>query len=475
MKLALISINKGSHPPMGLVTIATYLKKYMGLQDIKIVDANYDNVIEETKNFRPDVACLSSMTVDFTKASNIAKEIKEVLGGIPVIIGGVHISTLPTSLGIFDIGVLGEAEETFLELMNIYERYKEFTKEALADVKGIVFKDSNNKPVITPKRELIKPLDKVPIPDKSLVDKRYMEPRWSPFHQKNVRMMPIMTSRGCPYTCVFCSTSIFWQRIPRFHSPEYVYREIKELADVYKIQHITLGDDLFTIKKERLKEIASLLGNASINKRVTFSCMSRADTLDEEMCQILKTIGVKFINFGFESGSQKTLHFLKAGGITIEHTKNAVLLCKKYGFKATGSFILGSPGEAITDMKQTVEFIKELRKLNPDLDLWQFVMTAFPGTKIWEIAKERGRVPEEVSDWGEYSHYNIENPQLLDDTVDKEEFKKVFMEMQAATDSVKVGKKWVMNKIRSNPSRLVKTALTNPKRTVKVLKKLISA
>lgn len=471
MRLALVSVNKGSHPPLGLVYIATYLKKFMNQIDIRIIDANFDDLVEETKAFHPDVVGISSMTVDYTDAMTVGDKIKQTLN-VPVIVGGVHISTLPNCLGDFDLGVIGEGEETALELMRIFERHNGFPSEELAKTKGIVFKD-NGRTIINERRELIEPLDRIPIPDRSFLNENYFKPRWLPFVQKNATILDVMTSRGCPYNCVFCSTSLFWQRRPRFHSPEHVLEDVKQLTDRYKMEYVSIADDLFTTNKERIKEMASLFEKNGINKKATFSCMARANLLDEEMCQLMKRMNVKFLNFGFESGSPKMLKFLKTGTATIEDSKNAVALCKKYGLKATGSFIFGSPTETIDDMKQTIEFMKALKRTNSDIDIWQFVMTPFPGTEIWEIAKRRGKVSDDMKDWRELDHYNVDNPRLLDDSVDRSEFKETFLEARATTDSIKVGKQWIMNKLRHDKSRLIRTALSNPGRTFKVLKHIV--
>ena len=400
----------------------------------------------------------------------LASEIKKSLD-IPVIVGGVHISTLPSCLGDFDLGVIGEGEETMLELMRIFERHNRFPKEELIKTDGIVFKEDDGRLNITKRRELIESLDSIPFPDRSFLNKKHFEPKWRPILQEKTGHMDILTSRGCPYRCVFCSTSLFWQRY-RFRSPENVCEEIKQVVDNYKIRNITFGDDLFTVDKERLKKIAALIEQNGLNEKATFGCMSRANLFDDELCQILKRMNVKYLNFGFESGSERVLKFLKTGNVTVEDNNRAVMLCKKYGFRTTGSFIIGNPYETIEDMKQTIELMKTMKKLNEDIDIWTYVMTPFPGTEIWEIAKKRGKVSDDMKDWGEINIWSSEYPMLLDDTIDRNEFKKTFAEARAVSDSIKVGNKWIKNRIRYYPLQTIKSVLTNPRRTAGLLRQI---
>lgn len=453
---------------MGLVFIATYLKKFMNLKNIRLIDANFDNIIETTKKYSPDLVGISSMTVDYNKAMKASKDIKQALD-IPVLIGGVHISVLPSCINGFDIGAIGEGEQTMLELMRIYERSGDFPKKELNKTKGIVFKEGN-KLTITERRDLVEPLDRIPIPDRSYLNKKYFKPKWHPYYQKKEIVQDIMTSRGCPYNCVFCATSVFWRRIPRFHSPEHVYEEVEQLIDEYKVEHINIADDLFTMNKERLRKIVSLFEQNRINKRITFDCMARANLLDDEICRLLKKMNVKSLYFGFESGSERMLKFLKRGTVTVNDNKKAMVLCRKYGFKMVGSFIFGSPYETIGDMKKTIELMKFMRKNIKDADIVQFVMTPFPGTDVWEIAKERGKVRDDMKNWNELDQHNLENPKLLDNNVDRNNFNEIFVEARATADSIKIGKQWVVNKLRYDSSRLIKKVLSNPRRAIELLK-----
>jgi radical SAM superfamily enzyme YgiQ (UPF0313 family) len=241
---------------------------------------------------------------------------------------------------------------------------------------------------------------------------------------KKINAVVIMTSRGCPYDCVFCSTTNFWGNKIRFFSAKRVVDEIEMWYNDYGAIMIGIWDDLFTINKQRLREIIDLLKERGLLGKIRYECLARSNTIDEEVCVLLKELGVYELNFGFESGSPRMLAFLKKNSVTLDQHKNAIILARKHGISVTGSIIFASPGEKIEDMEKTLEFIDFCIK-NKVSHIWSFTMTPFPGTEIWRIAKERGIVSEDM-DWSKLSHFNQEDPPLLDEDIKLEDFKKIW-------------------------------------------------
>jgi anaerobic magnesium-protoporphyrin IX monomethyl ester cyclase len=466
MKLALVNIlDVPEVAPTGLAYLATYLREYMGFENTKIIDTNAENVWTEIKRYKPDVIGMSSMTITYSKAMGLAKRIKQELD-IPCLIGGAHISTLPSSLSDdFDLGIVGEGEQTMLELVQLYEKYGEFPKEKLKEIKGVVY-HNNGKVSLTEKRDLILPLDKIPIPDRDFLNPLYFRMKRIFFADRVGREAYVLTARGCPYRCVFCSTSVLWQKV-RYHSVEHVCREANELIDKYKVDAIDIGDDIFTINKKRLREIAEAFKKESINEKVVFSCQPRVNLVDDEMCEILKEIGIVSVGFGFESGSDRILNYLKAGSATVEQTKNAVKTCKKHGLKVFGSFMFGSPGETLEDVRQTLDLIDFMGDNGVDL-IWAFISTPFPATEFWAVAKSRNKVNDEKMNWDILSHSYVENPLLLDDSVDKEEFKRLFEEAKQRIYVYFERRYW-----HHSIGWILKQGIGNPKRGFEVLLKIL--
>ncbi len=471
MRLALINLTRDEFsPPLGLASLATYIREYGGFEKTRIIDANYDDVFRETINYRPDIVGISAMSHYYKEAIDTAQRIKERID-VTVFIGGIHISSLPNSFSpYFELGVMGEGEVTLLELMELYEQESVLPKESLKKINGIIYLE-NGKLIESGMREQIKPLDKIPIIDRDFLNKGYFRKRWIAGEMKKAVGATILTSRGCPYRCVFCNTSRFWQKL-RFNSPERVCEEVRYLNEKYGVQHIQIWDDLFTQNRKRLKEISRLFKAEGISGKVTFHCHPRANLMDDEICKLMKDLGVSTINFGFESGSENMLHYLKGGSVTVEDNRRAVILGKKYGFSVVGSLIFGSPGETINDMKKTLEFIDFFDKNGGD-NLWHFVMTPFPGTPIWEIAKERGKVTDEMN-WHLLRHQNIDKPLLLDSEIEFEEFEEILDKADDRIYKLRATRGgWIIKKVLKDPVRLLKRVKQEPAKAAKTLLYLI--
>jgi radical SAM superfamily enzyme YgiQ (UPF0313 family) len=186
--------------------------------------------------------------------------------------------------------------------------------------------------------------------------------------------------------------------------------------------------------------------------------MARANTIDEEICVLLKRLGVVFLNFGFESGNPRVLKMLKQN-VTPEQNKNAILLAKKYGFYVFGSLIFGTPSETIKEMKDTIKFIDFAIKNKID-GLWTFVMTPFPSTQVWEIAKQRNKVNKDM-DWSLLSHQNLEKPLLLDSDISIEKFRQILFIARKKLNKLRV--RQAMKYILADPLNLIKEIINRPK------------
>jgi len=469
MKLALVYINRGIFcdkiAPLGLCSIASYLKQYMQSSNIKIriVDQNTENIYDSIKNVDPDIIGVSSVTQNFEDAKNFMSFAKQQLG-VPLIFGGVHITTLPLSLPKYvDVGVIGEGEETMLELMNIFKETTDFQESDLQNVKGICYYN-NGKLKINEKRPLIEPLDKIPIPDRSLLNMEHYLERTSivPFRFK--RNVHILTSRGCPYKCAFCSTSVFWGKHRAF-SADRVINEIKSLINDYHVELIHIFDDLFIINQKRFFEIADKIDKEKINQKVMFMCLARSDLLNDKIMEAFKKMNVDCIGIGLESGSEKVLKYLKRGTTTVNQNEKAIQYCLDYKITCMGSFMIGNPNETREDLEQTLALIKK-NQYNPYFSAITYITTPLPGTTLWEDAKEKGVVSEEMN-WNDLCMdipNNIEDikkaPLLIDVNI------KDFYDMSQLFREENEKQQFKNYPIILSPE-LLKKAMSNPKKAVK--------
>lgn len=422
-KLALFNASdfseKSRFTTLGLAYIASYLRKYSDFKETFIIE---DNILSKLRSIKPNVIGISSATQSFEVACSIASMIKSQHGNIPVIIGGYHISALAHTLPeVFDAAVLGEGEVTILELLSVINKFG-ISKEKLSEVKGLAFHDGG-KVIINSPRAFIKEIDSIPHPDRDLI--------------KNVPFFSSMvTSRGCPYRCIFCASSQFWGS-PRFHSPEYVVEEIEELTGKYKSAHISIWDDLFVADLDRFRKIVSLVRRNRINKRTSFGCALRSNIVTPELCSLLKAMNVTRVSLGLESGSQKILNKLKCGSVTVEQHIRAVELCKSNGLFVTGTFMIGSPNENEEDLNKTFELIKKLKLSGGGSIL---MATPLPGTKLWEYATERKLVNEgmDFSRLGimstDFSKPESFRGVFLSEDIQKDVFFKMAQKIQALTN-----------------------------------------
>ncbi len=389
MKLALVNITpRGQEPPIGLAYLASYIREYSGMRDIVIVDR--ENPVKIIEKEKPDIVGMGSYSYNFHYANALAKDIKDKMN-VPVIVGGPHISALPHHIAKsnFDVGVIGEGEQTMLELMELHEKCGSLNQDKIKEIKGIVYKN-NGSAKITAQQPLIEPLDRIPYPARDLLDMEFYHTlRKGTFDRLGIYSQ-LLTSRGCPYKCTFCSPTNFWRK-PRFHSAEYVVNEIKLLKEKYKADGVLVWDDLFIADKNRLREIVRLLKSEGLSDKMEFSVFARANLMNDEMCMLLKDMNVTSIDFGLESGSEKTLRYLKKGTVTVGQNRNALKICKQYGMKTLGSFIIGSPDETEEDLRQTLELVKDK---NLD-EAYVLKLMPLPGTEVWDYAKKEGIVTDD--------------------------------------------------------------------------------
>lgn len=376
-----ISEVESRYPGLGLAYLASSLKYRFGENffDFKIIERGDEiEVKKQILSFKPDIVGISSVTQNYNLAKDYAKYAKSC--GIPVIIGGVHISMLPESLSEdMDVACIGEGEKTIVELFELFIRRGRFPKNELKNIKGIAYRENDEVLVKTGTMPLIQKLDDIRMPARDLLEIG--------------KHSYIFSSRGCPYRCSFCASSRFWNTV-RLFSAEYVVKEIKELYEKYNVKIISFYDDLFIISPQRLADITMLLKKEEMHGKIKFTCSCRSNLVNDNTAKLLKKMGVVSVGLGLESGSGRILNYLKGESTSIQHNINAVKILKKHGIAVNASFVIGSPDETEMEMMETYNFIK---KNNLDLvDI--YVLMPLPGTPVWQYALDKNLVSSDM-DW----------------------------------------------------------------------------
>lgn len=349
---------------------------------------------------------------------------------------------------------------TFHALVDVMLDQGSLAPEHLENVESVVFRPAPGAPPrSTARRAPIPDLDDLPFPD----FKTFAHPGFfaseeiPPAADVGVRAY-VLSSRGCPYRCIFCSTARFWGKM-RFHSPDYTARMIKRMVDDFGANYLWTQDDLFTVSPKRIREIREALVQYGVFDRLKGSIFSvRANLVTDELCEELKRIKVVMVNFGFESGSDRILNALKAGSVSVEQNRRAILLCKKYGITVYGSLMYGVPGETIKDMEQTNDFI-DFAMENGARNIWSFVAAPYPGTPFWDTAVQRGKVSNDM-DWKRLDCHNPRDALLLDDSVDRDAFVRVFTTGRKKLRRLKI--RLILDFLRKNPRLFVKLLFREP-------------
>lgn len=386
-------------PPLGLMYLAASLKKD-GHQPmildflLKRFDQNFLFKII-AQDFK--VIGITAVTPFIQNAISLSDLIKKKFPEKVIMLGGPHPSLLPKETlencpGI-DFIVRGEGEERLNSLIDYLEGKK---KEEELD--GIALR-RNGAIIDLPSPKYIENLDSLPFPARELVPiEKYSEV----LESEEKPATTLISSRGCPFHCIYCSKPIFGN-IFRARSPENILEEIEFLKEEYKIKEIIFYDDIFTFDKERIKKLCQLFIEKKLNIR--WKCETRVNFVDEELLHLMKKAGCYLIGYGIESGSQRVLGILKKG-ITIEMVEKAVGMTKKAGIGVLGYFMIGIPGETEEELKETINFAKNL-----DIDFALFsIATPYPGTELYQIAKSMGKIPQS---WDGSFYALIDSPNIL--------------------------------------------------------------
>lgn len=359
-----------SVPPLGILYLATYVNRYSADFKASVIDVaaerlSLEELVRRTDEIAPFAVGISAMTPQLQGCVELAHCLKKTCMVKPhVFLGGPHISADPDFLNrfadIFDFAITGEAEKTFLESL-----------ESLLNQKSIPRVQTGS---------YIDDLDSVPFPDRRLIDK-----------SKYAKHESLIFSRGCPYSCYYCSRPSVSNKV-RYRSVGNMIEEIKYLFKRAQ-GRIDFQDDTFTIDKNKVLDLCRAIKQNQL--KIEWRCNTRIDLVDEQLLSSMKDAGCSLIHFGIESGNEELRSkVIKKGLFTNKQMFDAFKLCKKLKIKIAGYFIIGHPMESKADLLQTKDVI-----LNSGIDIMGLsIPTPFPGSRLYQIAREKGIINEEIID-----------------------------------------------------------------------------
>jgi magnesium-protoporphyrin IX monomethyl ester (oxidative) cyclase len=397
-------VTAGVVPPLGLLYLATYLKNQH--IKVKMIDAvgnkfsqytHYENITLRGMTFQeiireiPEDSDLIGVSALYSSAHLITKELVRLIKlNFPqkiIVLGGAH-ATILTEFVLqdtdADIIVIGEGELTFLDLCQNLTNYEGVQGIAYKNANGVHFNES---------RELISDLDSLPIPDRGLINmQNYFSAAEPHGCSASGRWTTLLSSRGCPFNCTFCTTPRIWQRRWRCKSPERVIAEMTELYERYGVTDFHFEDENMGFNRKWMHSFCDLLLKSNLNITWQPSNGLRVETvLDPGLLEKMKRSGCSLVVFTLESASKRVRNDIIRKSLDISKVEKAVNLCNKAGIKSTCYFIIGLPGERLDEAKETIKFASYLARKGLDEPVIS-VFSMLPGSRLFNDFYEQGKL-----------------------------------------------------------------------------------
>jgi len=369
-------------PPIGLAYIGAFLRE--SDHRVFIIDAESERLNEaqilERVN-RADLVGITTTAPTYNSALELTNLIKQSNNSTTVVLGGPQATFLDREClerSAADAVVRGEGESTMLDIATSIE------SGGISDVEGTTVREGSTI-VRNPDRELIADLDDIPFPARDLLP---ME-KYSP-----VNSTGIVSSRGCPFRCIFCASSKLYDKKFRSRSAQNVFQEVEQLVG-QGYANVTMLDDNFILNKERAFEFADLVEESDI--KFEWSCTGRVDSIDKDLLRRLREVGCNGLFFGVESASNNTLKLIKKG-FTTDQVINAFDVLKTYDYPTTASFMIGLPGDDPGKVADTINLAKQI---NPDFAMFS-VTTPYPGTELYDNIDDYD-LEIVIDDWSKFT------------------------------------------------------------------------
>ena len=336
------------YPPLGLGYLASTLRE-VGIS-VRLIDctfSRYEDAVSVVRKLRPHVLGIYSMVTINHHATALAKDLRD---DVEFLVAGGPLPTLvpETFLDLFDAVVLHEGEKTFLELVTKY-----LAGEPWKETRGIAFAGERGEVRKTEPREVCRNLDAMPFPARDMYPNRAYMRYWRTYHGYTATSE--ITTRGCPYSCDFCSNPVFGISY-RERSAENVVREMKDIENL-GYDRVFFADDCFTQNMHRVEKICNLVVKEKID--LEWMCLSRIDGLNADLARSMRKAGCVRIFFGIESGNERMLRIMNKK-IELKNVNTAVTAARGAGIQTGGFFIIGYPGETNSSLMETLRFSSRL-------------------------------------------------------------------------------------------------------------------
>jgi magnesium-protoporphyrin IX monomethyl ester (oxidative) cyclase len=428
----------------------------------------FEQIKQEIHTRKPDILGVAGpFTCQIENSVKVSDLAKQVDPDILTVVGGPHVTAVPKGFleeaKSVDIAVTGEGEYTMPEIARYFEG-----KKLLNEILGIAYrKDEEVK--INSSRPFVKNLDDLPYPAYDLVEmERYLSPKKIGYRSFRNRAMSMITSRGCPFNCCFCSVHLHMGKGFRAHSANYVLSHIQYVVEKFNVKNIFFEDDNLTLDLARFEAICDGL----IQKKIRIGWETpngvRADCLNMNLLQKMEKSGCQSVFFGVESGDQQILDSVICKSLDLNRVVEVAKICKDINLKTGAFYIIGFPGETKENMQKTVDFALRLKR-DFDVGMHLFFATPLYGTRLYEECKSKGYIQESLA-WNSFAAARQPKGMPLISTQDfvPEEVKEI------AAKALEEYKKLSLRNHLKNPRKTLKTAFDQPQLILKYIKSLFA-
>jgi radical SAM superfamily enzyme YgiQ (UPF0313 family) len=383
-------------PPLNLALLAAIAEQHG--HEVTILDGEAEQIpldimVQRAVALQPDVIGFTATSPFFHLSKTVAEGIKRIAPHIAIAVGGPHITIMKEKalLPVFDYAFIGEAEESWPQFLSQLGRGRD-----VSSVAGIIFR-RNGEVVSTGQPADITNLDALPVPARHRLDmSRYKLGTL----RGRLPFTSIQTMRGCPWKCIFCASEALKTTEMRVRSPRSVVAEMKQVVETFGTRHFYIVDDVMTLWKEHILEIAELITQEKLE--ITFEGSTRANLVEDEVIARLVKSGLIRLSFGLETVDPEIRKTMKKQ-VPLEHYIRANGICNKYGVEALNSVMIGLPGETRGTVRATLDFLRNAREVKQA----NFAIAVpYPGTEFHELAVKGDKgVKLMTQDFSEYRRY----------------------------------------------------------------------
>lgn len=393
-KIAYFARKAGRMPPLNLAYLAAYAENQgheVIIIDGEVEGLSVEQMVERTKDFNPHLIGITATTPFYHIAVELGNALKRTLDS-PIAIGGPHVTVLKEKVfeKCFDYAFIGESDNSWSEFL------KGFEKEEISSIKGIMYR-KGDEIIFTGDPLPCQDVNKIPIPARHLLKNELYN--LGTMHGIK-KFTTIMTVRGCPFNCIFCSTKVFGKDT-RKKDPQLVIKEMKECIEKYGTEHFFISDNTLTLHRQHIMDICDLIIKEKLS--ITFEGSTRANMVDEELIKKMVEAGLIRLSFGLESVDETIRQTMKKM-VPLESYIEANKLTNRYGIETLNSCMIGLPGETYNTVKKTLAFLrksKEIKQANIS------IAVPYPGTELFEMAKkEELGLKLMTDDFSQYRRYN---------------------------------------------------------------------